>query len=310
MKCLGLNICILLTLIANSPGLTQGFLQDDYQIFGRKEPISLGSVFSTLSSNGIFANPAQVAFANENRINVGLGGSGIGDGRFISLMAPNLSISSSRQSVERNDFLGFSHEKRLLHFAFGFSLADFGYGGRENTVGLGVAIKRQADRMLGLQFGEEVGGSAVSFDLGMLYRFGRLEIEMTLLDFNNPQLGETEFSYGRGFAVGTRFMTNAGLTLALQGVGGNSYAGSDFGLSFGAEEAFMDKRLVARLQLTSFFEGAEATVQNISGSIGYRLDPTTNLMAFLKDLEFSYALSFLALPNNVGTHMIVVTKYF
>lgn len=51
-------------------------------------------------------------------------------------------------------------------------------------------------------------------------------------------------------------------------------------------------------------------MQNISASIGYRLNPKKGTRTFLKDVEFSYALSFLALPRNVGTHMLVITKYF
>ncbi len=311
MKRTTLLIFLGLGTLVSSKGLAQGsFLEADYQTFGRKDPASLGSVFSSLSTNTIFLNPAQVAFANDNRINIGLGISGIGNGRFISWMAPNLAISSSNQNSDRSDLSGRSHEKKLLHFAFGISSQDLGYSGKNQTFGLGLAIKRQSDRLTPGFDGELQGGSAVSVDLGLLYKWNRFELEMILVDVNTPQLSDSEVSYGRGFVVGSRFTTLAGLTIALQGVGGNGYAGSDFGLSFGAEQSFMDQRLVARLQLTSFFSGSEAAMQNISANIGYRLDPQHELVSFLKDLEFSYALSFLALPNNVGTHMVVVTKYF
>lgn len=60
-------------------------------------------------------------------------------------------------------------------------------------------------------------------------------------------------TYGRGFLVGGRFSTPAGLTIALQGIGGNTYAGSDFGLNIGAEQSFFQHHLITRLQLTSFF---------------------------------------------------------
>ena len=50
-------------------------------------------------------------------------------------------------------------------------------------------------------------------------------------------------------------------------------------------------------------------MQNISGGVGYRpLVPIE--YSFLQDIEFSYALSFLALPKNVGTHVLTLTKYF
>ena len=97
--------------------------------------------------------------------------------------------------------------------------------------------------------------------------------------------------------------------IALQGIGSKTYAGSDIGINLAAQQSFYDQRLVSRMQLTSFFSGTEAMMQNISGSVGYRPVVPEDLY-FLQDLEFSYALSFLALPQNVGTHLIVITKYF
>lgn len=300
-----LNLLITTSLIAQ-----QNFLADDYKIFGRKEPFSLGSLFSTLGTGSILVNPANVAFVSDNRITFGAGGSGIGDGAFISWMAPNLSISSSEQKVERSDLSGINHEKQLLHFSFGMTASNLGYGNENRDLGIGIAIKRQADRLVNLNDDKTAGGNSLSVDLGLLYKWDSLVLEMVLVDINNPKLSDSDVSYGRGLLLGGRFTTPTGLTIALQGITGNAYADSDFGLRFGAEQSFMDNRLVSRLQLTSFYAGSQATMQNISASIGYRLNPKNRLATFLKDLEFSYALSFLALPQNVGTHLVVVTKYF
>lgn len=301
----------------NSSFAQEGFLSGDYRIFGRKEPISLGSLFSTLGAGNIFVNPANIAFVTDNRINVGRGESGVGNGMFISWSAPNLSISSSTQKItqissgpDEIDELNGEHKKQLLHFNFGVSTEDLGYGGRNSSLGIGVAVKRQADQLFNFNNQKMGGGNSVSVDLGLLLKWKKIALEAVILDVNTPKLSDSDVSYGRGFIVGGRYTTGTGLTIALQGIGGNSYAGSDFGMSFGAQQTFMENRLISRLQLTSFFTGFEATMQNISASIGYRLDPKKGTRTFLKDVEFSYALSFLALPKNIGTHMLVVTKYF
>jgi len=297
-------------LITTSTFAQERFLSEDYQIFGRKEPISLGSLFSTLGAGNIFVNPANIAFVTDNRINFGRGESGVGNGMFISWSAPNLSISSSTQKVRQFAGLDGNHEKQLLHFNFGISTQDLGYEGKNGSLGIGVAVKRQADRLFNLNNQKIAGGNSVSVDLGLLFKWKQLALEAVMLDVNTPKLSDSDISYDRGFIIGGRFTTRTGLTIGLQGIGGNAYAGSDFGMSFGAQQTFMENRLISRLQLTSFFTGLEATMQNISASIGYRLNPKKGTRTFLKDLEFSYALSFLALPQNVGTHMLVVTKYF
>ncbi len=297
-------------LITTSTFAQEGFLSEDYQIFGRKEPISLGSLFSTLGAGNIFVNPANIAFVTDNRINFGRGESGVGNGMFISWSAPNLSISSSTQKVRQFAGLDGNHEKQLLHFNFGISTQDLGYEGKNGSLGIGVAVKRQADRLFNLNNQKIAGGNSVSVDLGLLFKWKQLALEAVILDVNTPKLSDSDVSYGRGFIVGGRFTTRTGLTIGLQGIGGNAYAGSDFGMSFGAQQTFMENRLISRLQLTSFFTGLEATMQNISASIGYRLNPKKGIRTFLQDVEFSYALSFLALPQNVGTHLLVLTKYF
>lgn len=311
MKRLITMIFININLLISFSGFAQDdFLSEDYKIFGRKEPISLGSLFGALGTSTILVNPASVAFVSDNRINFGRGESGIGNGSFISYMAPNLSISSSTQKVERSDRPGIDHEKQLLHFSFGISTKDLGYTSEKSAIGIGLAIKRRADRLIDVHDEKIAGGNSVSIDLGLLFKWKQITLEMVMVDITNPKLSDSDLSYGRGFILGGRFTTPAGLTIALQGIGGSSYGGSDFGLSFGAEQSFLDHRLISRLQLTSFYTGSEGTMQNISASIGYRLDPKNRLIRFLKDLEFSYALSFLALPKNVGTHMVVITKYF
>ena len=95
----------------------------------------------------------------------------------------------------------------------------------------------------------------------------------------------------------------------MQGITSNSYAGSDIGINLAAQQSFLDHRLKARIQLTSFFKGTGAIMQNISAGIGYRPKFPEKYSAF-EDIEFSYALSFLSLPQTVGTHLLVLTKYF
>ena len=50
-------------------------------------------------------------------------------------------------------------------------------------------------------------------------------------------------------------------------------------------------------------------MQNISASVGYRPVVPENIAA-LQDFELSYALSFLSLPQTVGTHLLILTMYF
>ncbi len=144
-------ITTFISLLLTTPIFAQeGFLTEDYQIFGRKEPISLGSLFSTLGAGDIFVNPANIAFVTDNRISFGRGESGVGNGMFISWSAPNLSISSSTQKVRQFSGLGVNHEKQLLHFNFGLSTQDLGYEGKNGSLGIGIAVKRQADRLFNL----------------------------------------------------------------------------------------------------------------------------------------------------------------
>jgi hypothetical protein len=267
-------------------------------------------LFGSLGASAVFVNPANVTLATDNRINMGGVASDLGTGSFISLMAPNFSISSAWQKIDVNDTSSLKHKKQLLHFNFGISTMDLGYGNGQRDLAIGLAVKRQADRLLGDNDEQIYGGSAVSLDVGFLINWQSIALEFALVDLNNPKLNDSEMRYGRGFLVGGRFRTQTGLTIALQGIGGNTYGGSDYGLNLGAEQSFFARRLVARLQLTSFFAGPKATMQNISSCIGYRLAPGYRLPALLQDLELCYALSFLSTPNNVGTHVLVLSKYF
>ncbi|MCK4338773.1 MAG: hypothetical protein KAW87_02135 [Candidatus Cloacimonetes bacterium] len=290
------------------------FLSEDYKLFGRKEPISLGSVFSALATSPIMANPASVAFVTDNRISIGLSTSEIGSGLFFSCMAPNLSISSATQTATKNDSIEQDHKKQLLHFNFSISSEDLGFSKDGNIIAIGISVKRQMDKLI--QNDETIeGGNAVSVDVGMLYKWKQLTMEVIIVDINNPKLNNTtedttEVSYKTSFIVGGRYTTARGLTIAVQGIGGESYTDSDWGINLGAEQSFLNYRLISRIQMTSFFKGSEATMQNISGNIGYRLDPKYSWANFLKDLELSYTLSFLTMPKVVGTHLLTLTKYF
>ena len=95
----------------------------------------------------------------------------------------------------------------------------------------------------------------------------------------------------------------------MQGISSRTYAGSDVGINIAAQQSFLDHRLTSRIQLTSFFSGTEAIMQNIIVSVGYRPVVSEKYAAF-QDIEISYALSFLSMPQTVGTHLLVLTKYF
>ena len=68
-------------------------IHSDYMTFGRKEPASLGAIFSALGSDPIFLNPANVAVLTDNRIVIGGSFSDIGNSYMLSWTAPNISIS-------------------------------------------------------------------------------------------------------------------------------------------------------------------------------------------------------------------------
>ena len=283
-------------------------INTDYLIFGRKEPASIGSVFSALGNEPIFLNPAGVALVTDNRLVIGANVSDLGNGYLASWTAPNLSISSAEHMSNTDDTSFTTYKKDLLKFSFGFSNLDLGYHLGGTVVSVGFAVKRISDRLTDIH-AREYGGDAVSLDLGIHISGKYFTFEMTSLNINAPKVGETDISYARTFSICTRYYSPSGFVIALQGLNSSTYAGSDFGINLAAQQNFMDHRLISRIQLTSFFDGTKATMQNISGGVGFRPEVPPDLIA-LQDIEISYTLSFLSMPRNVGTHMIILAKYF
>jgi hypothetical protein len=283
-------------------------IDSDYLIFGRKEPASLGSVFSALGNEPVFLNPAGVALVTDNRVTIGGNASDLGTGYMISWTAPNLSISSAMHSSILKDSSFDEYKKELLKFSFGLSNEDIGYRFGHTVMALGISVKRMADRLTSSQQAN-FGGDAIGIDLGFHLSWQSLSFELAAINVNTPKLGETGISYAPVYSICTRYRSSSGFVIAFQGLNSSTYAGSDFGINVAAEQTFLEHRLISRLQLTSFFNGTEATMQNISGNVGYRPEVPSELY-YLQDIELSYTLSFLAMPRNVGIHMIVITKYF
>jgi len=280
----------------------------DYMTFGRKEPASLGSIFSALSNEPIFLNPASVAFITDNRITIGGSASDLGNSYMLSWTAPNISISSARHTADLQDSVYTEYRKDLLKFSFAVSNTDLGFRFGNTMMAAGIAIKQLSDHLSG-QDSIEFGGDALSVDLGFHITWNVLTFELGVLNINSPQMGETDLSYARAVSLCLRYRSPAGFMIAMQGISSRTYAGSDVGINIAAQQSFLDHRLTSRIQLTSFFSGTEAIMQNISGSVGYRPVVSENFAAF-QDIELSYALSFLSMPQTVGTHLLVLTKYF
>jgi hypothetical protein len=286
----------------------QDILYTDYLVFGRKEPASLGTVFSALANEPVFLNPASVATITDNRITLGGSVSDLGNSYILAWSTPNLSIASASHIASLSDSTYNEYRKELLKFSMAISNQDMGLYIKNTVMTFGVAVKRISDRLYA-DAAAEFGGDAVSFDLGLNIYWQSIAFEIAMLNINSPKIGSSDISYGQSTSFTTRYMSPSGFTIAVQGINSTTYAGSDVGINLAAQQAFLDQRLTSRIQLTSFFSGSEAIMQNISGSVGYRpLVPED--MYFLQDLEISYTLSFLALPQNVGTHLVVLTKYF
>ncbi len=283
-------------------------INTDYMIFGRKEPASLGSVFSALGNDPIFINPARVAIVTDNRITIGGNASDLGSGYMFSWTAPNMSISNALHVSDLQDTIYREYKKELLKFSLGISNEDLGYSMGNILMGFGLAIKRIADRLKDTN-GSNFGGDALGVDLGINLFWQYLSFELTAININEPKMRDTDQSYARTFSFCTRYHSPSGFVIAIQGLNSSTYAGSDFGINLAAQQHFLDNRLISRVQLTSFFYGTEATMQNISGGVGYRPEVPKDLY-MLQDFEISYSLSFLAMPRTVGTHMLVLTKYF
>jgi len=283
-------------------------IYSDYMTFGRKEPASLGSVFSALGNEPIYLNPANVAMITDNRITIGGSFSDLGTSYMLSWTAPNISISSARHTSDLQDSVYSEYRKDLLKFSFGVSNTDLGLRFGNTALSAGFAVKQLSDRLFAGD-SSEFGGDAVSLDLGFQITWNVLTFELALLNINSPQMGNTDLSYSQATSVCLRYHSPSGFMIAMQGISSKTYAGSDVGINIAAQQSFLDHRLTSRVQLTSFFSGTEAIMQNISGNVGYRPVVSENYAAF-QDMEFSYTLSFLSMPQTVGTHLLVLTKYF
>jgi hypothetical protein len=283
-------------------------INGDYMTFGRKEPVSPGSMFSALGDEPIFLNPANVAFITDNRILVGGSNSDLGYSYLVSWTGPNISISSARHKLDLQESDYSEYQKDLLKFSFGFANRDLGLDFGKTALSAGVAVKQLSDQLFGKD-SSEFGGDAFSIDLGIHFTWNMLTLEWAVLNVNSPQIGDTDLSYARAMVLGLRYKSTSGFIIALQGISSSNYAGSDLGINIAAQQSFLNHRLTSRIQLTSFFSGTEATMQNISASVGYRPMVPEKYSAF-QDFELSYALSFLSMPQTVGTHMLVLTKYF
>ncbi|MCH8838401.1 MAG: hypothetical protein IIA60_11490 [Candidatus Marinimicrobia bacterium] len=277
---------------------------DDYTIFGRKAPMTLGSSFSALGSFSPYENPADLAFVMDNSVAFNLSASDRGLGHHISFTGPNFSLSSAFQEG-RNETEN-SHAKKLLSFSFGFALGDPA-SVESWALALGLAINRKSDAVEGLLVTDTV--EALTASLGAVFKIGQSKIELNILDLKLSG----DDGYEMRFVLGYRTVTRFGLRLAFQGMPGTGYDQSNFGLKIGLAQSLFNARLDSRLQLVSFFsEEGEATMQNITAGVGYRLKPKNvrGALASLLDTEFSYTLSFLAVPNVIGTHMFALVKYF
>jgi hypothetical protein len=303
-----INILISIFILISLCQAQENEINEDYLIFGRKEPVSPGSMFSALGDEPIFLNPANVAFITDNRIMIGGSNSDLGYSYLLSWTAPNISISSARHKLKLQDSDYKEYQKDLLKFSFAFSNRDMGFNFGNTMISAGLAVKQLADQLFEKD-SSDYGGDALSMDLGLQITWKMLTFEWAVLNINAPQLGETDLSYARAMVLGARYKSSSGFIIAFQGISSSTYAGSDLGINVAAQQSFLNHRLVARIQLTSFFSGTEATMQNISASIGYRPVVPEQYSAF-QDLELSYAMSFLSMPQTVGTHMLVLTKYF
>lgn len=306
MKYLSIFTIVLISILYGQ----ENQLEDDYIYFGRKEPLSLGTTFSGLGTATLFVNPANSAYVSDNRISVGGINSGVGYGYYISWLAPNFGINSAQQQTKTDADTGDTYKKKVLQFNFGIASTDFGIGSEAVSFALGLSVNHKSDYLYDQFDYKIVGGSANTFDVGILVKVKVIALELAVLDFNEPKIKHTELNYKRGFVMGARYQNKSGLIISAQGLTGNRYANSDFGFNLCVEQSFFEQRLISRLQLTSFYEDSLAVMQNLCGSVGYRFSSKGRMVWFLKDLEFNYALSFLTIPNNIGTHMVVITKYF
>ena len=199
-------------------------INTDYMIFGRKEPASLGSMFSALDNEPIFFNPANVAFITDNRIMIGYSQSDLGDSYMLSWTSPNISISSARHIATLQDSDYSEYRKDLLKFSFAVSNADLGITIGNTILSAGVAVKQLSDR-LSEKDSTEFGGDALSVDLGLHITWKVITFELAVLNSNSPQMGDTDLSYARALSLCLRYKSPSGFIIALQGISSSNYAG-------------------------------------------------------------------------------------
>ncbi|MCH8327660.1 MAG: hypothetical protein IID15_03945 [Candidatus Marinimicrobia bacterium] len=318
----------LLTSAAN-PVLGQQSAKDlvssDFEYFGRKSTFTLGSAFNTLALFSPFDNPAGLAFTTDNHIAFDLATTGTGVGHHITLAAPNFAISSGSQT--HKTFGDEYREKSFFRLAYGLG---FGSSGPSDgfSFAVGAALTRKVDSVFAIssdttQQNQGIRVQALMMETGAIVNIGahRISVYVQDITLNGDDVYVPRFVVGYGMVTtfGTRIAVNAlpgaGYVGKIPIAGDSSSTGTvtALGLQFGVGQSFFDSRLDTRIQLSSFFSSSgEATMQNITGGIGYRLAPrrSSRLAAIIFDTEFSYTLSFLALPNINGAHLFGLVKYF
>ena len=246
---------------------------DDYKTFGRKAPMTLGSSFSALGHFSPLENPADLAFVTDNRIAFGFSASGQGVGNYLNFVAPNFSISGAAQNCLNDS--GYTHEKKLLQFSFGFAIGDPAPP-ESWALALGLVLNPKSDGMETLFLPDTdlvaIAGDttqALAANVGAVFKLGRSKIELNILDI---ELFSDSTRYPIRFVLGFRTVTRFGMRLAVQGMPGTGYGTSDeslLGLKIGLAQSFFNARLDTRLQLVSFFDNSgQATMQNITGGVG------------------------------------------
>ena len=288
----------------------------DFEYFGRKSTFTLGSAFNTLAIFSPFDNPAGLAFTTDNHISFDLATTVTGSGHHITLAAPNFAISSGNQT---HDSAGDEYrEKSFFRLAYGLG---FGSGGPSEglSFAVGAALTRKVDSVFAItsftdttQLGQGVRAQALMLEAGAIVNLGTHRISLYIHDI----ILNGDDVYVPRFVIGYRMVTSFGTRVAVNALPGAGYGESGqtaLGFQLGVGQSFFDSRLDTRIQLSSFFSSeGEATMQNITGGIGYRLAPrrSSRLAAIILDTEFSYTLSFLALPNINGGHLFGLVKHF
>ena len=292
-------------------------ISHDFEFFGRKSPLTLGSAFNALATFSPLDNPAGLAYTSDNHISFDLATTGAGTGHHLTFAAPNFALSSGDQ---RHDPIGEpSRMKSYFRLAYGLG---FGSSGQSDglSFALGTAINRKVDSVTivtsaffdSVQQNQVIGAQALTAEVGGIINLGRHRISIHVHDI----VISGDKVYTARLVVGYSTVTIFGTRVAFQGMPGAGYGESGetaLGFRLGVGQSFFDSRLDTRMQLNSFFDkGGEATMQNITGGIGYRLAPKkfSGLAAAIFDTEFSYTLSVLALPNINGAHLIGLIKYF